>query len=171
MHGQSKITIRRAKVGDFEPVAELLRDAGLMYPAGPPEFDTYFDGTYFGDILANPQNRSCFVAENKFEVVGVVLADHHGSHHVATLDRIAVRVDRRKQGIGHSLNMRAIEQCTRWGASTIHAYVRPENAASRAMLQKEGFTIERADHQLDLAVRSLHHSTKPPSARLLEAIS
>ena len=150
----SETTIRRARRGDFKPIEAILRDCHLMYAAGERAgMDSYFDRVYFGDFLRTPRERFCFVAETDGEVVGVVLATQRRDLGWAFLDRVAVRADKRRMGIGHALNMAVIQKFGEGGAKSIFTYTNPENGPSHAMLTKEGFTIGGGQNFLDTAVK------------------
>jgi ribosomal protein S18 acetylase RimI-like enzyme len=142
---------------DFGPIEALLRDGGLMYAAGEkPCIDSYFDRIYFEDFLRKPEGHLCFVAEAGGEVVGAVLANYTQGYGQAFLDRVVVRADKRRMGIGHALNVRAMQECKNRGAGSVFTYINPGNAASRAMLAGEGFKIAKGPHFLDTATRMMN---------------
>ncbi len=158
----SGTTIRRAREKDFKPIEAILRDSGLMYEAGERAgMDFYFDRIYFEDLLRKPSERLCLVAETNGEVVGVVLARPRWNRDLAFLDRIAVRADKRRMGIGHALNMAVIQKCDERGATSIFTYINPENDPSHAMLALEGFTIGKGQNYLHTATKLMGKAPIP----------
>jgi GNAT superfamily N-acetyltransferase len=135
----SPILLRRALPEDLPAVRalflELNEHHAALLPAmwrvpDPPEPDDE-------DYLTSIANERCFfaVADDSGEVVGFVDASHHEPQHPSDPDRpwcrinnVAVRHDRRRQGIG-ALLVRAAEQ---WAASRGYQDIRLDVFAANA---------------------------------------
>ncbi len=132
--------IRQTREEDFEAVAALLMEAGLIM--------SYFDEKGFRAMLShNP--GFCFVAEADERVVGNVFASHNGAFK-GNVEKLAVSGPYRRQGIGFDLLRTAYGALKSAGIPLIYAHVEKANEASIGLFRSAGFQIRDTHYLMDI---------------------
>ena len=133
---EEKVTIRQARVTDYDKVKSLLVDAGLTT-------DEFFTRVRFIRTL-HDFGKYNLVAKKEGKLVGYISGfDDSGKSgepkFYGYLGRWVVDPSYRHKGIGKELLERSIEEFRRSGYAVIFAGVKRDNLASKTALEKVGF--------------------------------
>jgi ribosomal protein S18 acetylase RimI-like enzyme len=127
--------IRRYSPADRPQVVKLWQ---AVFPDNPPHSAPEITL----DLKEAYQPELFFVADDGGEIVGTIMAGYDG--HRGWLYTVAVRPDRRHQGLGRRLVAYAEQALATLGCVKINLQVRSANAAVVAFYEKLGyFTEER----------------------------
>lgn len=130
-----EIVIRPARIGDYDAVMTLWKEAGL--PLKPLGRDAR------GRIeaqLAEP-NINFLVAEAGGSIIGTVVATHDGRK--GWINRLAVREDMRGRGLGERLVREAEARLEDVGMDVLACLIEEGNEASMRLFARLGY--ERKD--------------------------
>lgn len=125
--------IRTMKIGDFEKAYDLWAHTEGM---GLNTTDDSRDGIA-KYIARNPS--TCFVAEDKGNLIGVIISGHDGRR--GFIYHTTVRKDYRRQGIGTRLVNSAMAALEAEGIHKVALVVFEKNTAGNAFWAKAGFTV------------------------------
>ena len=103
-------------------------------------------------LLRNP--KSCFVALDGAEIVGVALCGHEGRRGI--LRHLAVRQEYRRRGIAASLVQSCFEALVAEGIKKCNIFVMDDNGAGMEFWEHIGF------YRLEDNYRTLQHGTQTP---------
>lgn len=90
-----------------------------------------------GYLRRNP--TTCFVAERKGRVIGVILSGHDGRR--GSIHHMAVRMEARGQGIGGALLEHAVRALQAEGIAKVTLVVFKRNEVGNAFWEKKGFFV------------------------------
>jgi len=124
--------IRLMQIEDYDAVYALwmsCKGMGLNNLDDSPEGIARF-------LDRNP--NTCFVAEDKGAVVGVIIAGNDGRR--GYIYHTAVHPERRKAGIGSALLSRALDALKAEGINKVALVVFSRNETGNAFWEKQGFT-------------------------------
>ena len=132
MIGGQRMQIRIMTIQDYEGVYRLWRSTPGM------GLNTTDDSRAGIQQYLNRNPNTCFVAEDKGEIVGVILAGHDGRrgmiHHTAVSSSV------RNQGIGTALIEHAMRALECEGIHKVALTVFAKNEAGDAFWENRGFT-------------------------------
>jgi ribosomal protein S18 acetylase RimI-like enzyme len=131
------ITIRQAEIEDIPVIYRLglrcykVQDKPYNYWT-VREVASHIDG----------QRDFCFVATDADEVVGFALGDesYEVLEDTGHLEWVAIAPDHRRQGLAGRLIDAVVERMRERGRDAVVADISSDNAASRGMARKAGFT-------------------------------
>lgn len=133
------INIRETIEEDFEDISALLKDANLR--------DHYFTRDRLRRMLErNP--GLCYVAEDNGKVIGSVFATHDGAFR-GHIQKVAVTIGYRRQGIASRLVQTIITKLEEAGIPLIFAHAEKDNLASIDLLHSLGFEIRNSHYLID----------------------
>jgi ribosomal protein S18 acetylase RimI-like enzyme len=128
-------TIRRLSVDDYDRILDLWRRSGLdsLRP----------DGRDSRESFSRQQDRGQVVLGLEVDgaLVGVIVATHDTRK--GWVNRLAIDPDHRRRGLGTLLLRAAEEELRRLGMRIIATLAEDWNDASLALLQKEGYRLDR----------------------------
>lgn len=124
-----KIVYRPARLGDFEQINQLLKEAQLVT-------DHFSRGLYARLWRRNKGNY--WVASCRGKVVGNVFSSHDGGY-CGYVYKLAVAPAFRSRGIGGRLLRCVVENFDRQKIGWFFAFVRFDNHASNKLFKKTGF--------------------------------
>lgn len=128
-----QLIIRSMKIGDYDQVYTLwLSCAGM----GLNNVDDSLVGIE-KFLQRNP--TTCFVAELKSRIIGVIMAGNDGRR--GFVYHTAVSPDFRRRGIGEKLVKQAIESLQKLGIAKVALVVFDKNQLANEFWEKQGFTI------------------------------
>lgn len=134
------ITVRDARPGDEETVAQLIRELAASF-AETSEVSAAFVAEY----LATP-DVGALLAEQDGVAVGLLTYSLYcGLYHAGPwglLDELVVRKEARRQGVGHELLNEVVRRFQAAGCKEASVSLAFENEAARALYRKHGFTDE-----------------------------
>jgi ribosomal-protein-alanine N-acetyltransferase len=128
------ITIRTIKNTDFPQITQI-------------EFESFSDPypLYFFQYLADNVPALFLVAVEDESLLGYIIGETEQSlgNNVGHLLSLAVRQEKRRQGIGHQLIEALIEILKNRGCRELVLEVRVSNYSAKAFYQKQGFREKR----------------------------
>ena len=124
--------IRKMNINDYDGIYRLWLDTPGM---GLNTTDDSREGIE-KFLLRNP--KSCFVAENNNEIVGVIMSGHDGRR--GFIYHTAVKVSQRTQGVGSSLLDHAMAALNDEGINKVALVVFERNEIGNAFWESRGFT-------------------------------
>ena len=130
---EEKVVIRRMTIEDYDDVYALWLSCKGM---GLNDRDDSREGIA-KYLRRNP--ATCFVAEECGEIVGVILTGHDGRR--GMIYHLAVREDRRRQGIASRLLEQALTALREEGISKVFLVVFKQNESGNAFWESKGFTL------------------------------
>lgn len=128
-----EITIRKMTIADYEKVYNLWISTPGM---GLNDLDDSKEG--IGRYLKRNPN-TCFVAEDKEELVGVILSGNDGRR--GFIHHTAVGMAYRRQGIGKKLVDAALDALEKEGIHKVALVVFKRNTLGDSFWEKQGFTV------------------------------
>ena len=137
--------IRSMSLNDYESVYRLWSTSEGM----SLDEDDSRDGI---ELYLRRNPKSCFVALDGKEIIGVVLCGHEGRRGI--LRHLAVRPDYRKKGIATSLICACFEALSAEGIKKCNIFVMDDNGAGLLFWEHIGF------YRLDDNYRTLQHRTQ-----------
>jgi ribosomal protein S18 acetylase RimI-like enzyme len=134
------ITVRNARPGDEETVAQLIRELAVSF-AETSEVSAAFVAKY----LATP-DVGALLAEQDGVAVGLLTYSLYcGLYHAGPwglLDELVVRKEARRQGVGDELLNEVVRRFQAAGCKEASVSLAFENEAARALYRKHAFTDE-----------------------------
>ena len=135
------ITIRPIKNTDFQQITQI-------------EFESFSDPypLYLFEYFADNASALFLVAEEGESLLGYIIGEieQHRGHPVGHLLSLAVRLEKRRQGIGLQLIRVLIEILKKKGCKNLVLEVRVSNYSAKSFYQKQGFrTIRRSSKYYD----------------------
>jgi ribosomal protein S18 acetylase RimI-like enzyme len=140
-------SIRIMSLDDYDSVYRLWSTAEGMSLGEDDSRDRV--GLY---LRRNP--KSCFVALDGAEIVGVVLCGHEGRRGI--LRHLVVRREYRKRGVAASLVRACLEALAAEGIQKCNVFVMDDNGAGMEFWEHVGF------YRLEDNYRTLQHGTHTP---------
>lgn len=132
---RTSVGIRRANRADLLEVYEIERES-FPQPWPYAAFEQFLESSGF--LVAVEGD-----AVDEETVVGYVVADtvtgHGGT--IGHVKDLAVRPDRRGEGIGRTLLTRALSRLAAQGVDTVKLEVRESNRAARSLYEEFGFDL------------------------------
>ncbi len=145
-----RLNIRPLQSSDYPAVASIekavLEEYGqyLRRTGQRDEVQSGIRPAYFDHYV---RNKSSFVALVDGEVVGYVLSQPmffvDGERKTLWLDYIAIKPRFRRKGVGSSLMSRVERWATHHGCNVLYTNLNPNNAASKRLLDRKGFTVSK----------------------------
>jgi ribosomal protein S18 acetylase RimI-like enzyme len=129
------IQIRPLRSEDYPAIIELWREAGLRVRTQSRDSQAAITEQIAHDAT------HYFVAECAGEVVGVVLGTHDGRK--GWINRLAVRADQRRRGVGRLLILACEEALAAQGINVIAALINDDNEASLSLFRSSGYECHR----------------------------
>ncbi|KUJ80817.1 GCN5 family acetyltransferase [Ruegeria marisrubri] len=135
-----KIVIRELRAEDRPEWAEMWRDYLAFYETSVPE--EVYDSTY-GRLLGNdPQDFSCFVAEQSGRLLGLThyLFHRHAwkIENTCYLQDLYARPEARGTGVGRALIEAVYAEADRQGAPSVYWLTQEFNATARRLYDRVG---------------------------------
>jgi ribosomal protein S18 acetylase RimI-like enzyme len=127
------MNIRKMLIGDYENVYNLWLNTPGMGLNSKDDSEAGI-GKY---LRRNPD--TCFVAEKKGELAGVILSGHDGRR--GLIYHLAVKVAERERGTGSALLERALQALRAEGISKVYIVVFKNNETGNAFWEKRGFAV------------------------------
>jgi ribosomal protein S18 acetylase RimI-like enzyme len=125
--------IREFKLTDYSAVYALWRrTAGICSCEKCLRYDSEEEVAKF--LARNP--KTCFVAEEKGELIGVILTGHDGR--TALIYRLAVDENSRGHGIGKALVEKSVEALKQEGMEAITLFCLRDNEGGNAFWERIG---------------------------------
>jgi len=136
--------IREFQLGDYEEVAELWKECGIILRPGD-ELD--------GIKLKLQRDQDLFlVAENDQQILGVVLGAWDGRR--GWINHLAVRSGHRRSGVGKALVRELERRLAKKGALKVNAQIYKSNKQSLAFFKALEYEVHS---DLIMVGRSLNH--------------
>jgi ribosomal protein S18 acetylase RimI-like enzyme len=128
-------TVRRLSVEDYDRILELWRRSGLD--------SLRSDGRDSRESFSRQQDEGQLVLglETEGNLIGVVVATHDTRK--GWVNRLAIDPDHRRQGYGTLLLRAGEKELRQQGMHIIATLAEDWNEASLALLQKEGYKLDR----------------------------
>lgn len=129
--GAKQVMIRSLMPSDYGTVVEIWQEAGLSYRGNGRDAQAPFCRELKGET-------AIFLgAVVHDDLVGVLLGTHDGRK--GWVNRLAVRPQHRRQGIGRSLVQELERRLARRGIQMVACLIEGENGPSRAFFQSLGY--------------------------------
>ncbi|NVO55546.1 GNAT family N-acetyltransferase [Rhodobacteraceae bacterium B1Z28] len=132
--------IRPLHAEDREPWAEMWRDYLAFYETSLP--DTIYDVTFSRLLGDDPQDFSCFVAEQDGNLVGLThyLFHRHAwkEEKVCYLQDLFARPEARGTGVGRALIQAVYDEADRLGAPSVYWLTQEFNHPARQLYDRIG---------------------------------
>ena len=126
------MTIRQMTIDDYEGVYSLwLNTPGMG-------LNTTDDSREGIAVYLKRNPTTCFVAEQKGKIVGVILSGHDGRR--GFIHHTAVSLDHRQEGIGSALVDHAMNALEQEGIHKVALVVFQKNELGNGFWEKRGFT-------------------------------
>jgi ribosomal protein S18 acetylase RimI-like enzyme len=129
------ITIRRLETEDYDTLIDVWQDSGVHLRLNGRE-----SRESFAKQMSNGL-QTILAAELDGKIVGVVLTTHDGRK--GWINRLGVRKQYQRQGIGKKLIEAAEQTLHEQGLTVIAALVEHYNEASLGLFQSEGYLLEK----------------------------
>lgn len=152
MHDGSEVTIVFAGAQDAEVLTQLQIDFGDEFDEPEPPFDILLPR--FRRFLADPAGFALIALSDGmaigYALVALRPAVYNEGGHVATLDELYVRPERRSEGIGAVLLARVVAESRRRGAGEMHINVDSGDTDARRFYERHGFrnSLPGSDEQV-----------------------
>ena len=129
----AEVEIRALSVADYKAICDVWSAAGVHFQVTGRESHESFSRQMSSGLQTV---LGAFLADR---LVGVVVATHDGRK--GWINRLGVRPENHRQGIGTALIRAAEELLHEQGLTIVAALVEHENAASLGLFQHEGYKI------------------------------